>query len=174
MVHPTYIGFLLSRYGPPMMTEPGALMSASDAATTAHTTTADRSPRRGHPMAWPNQEDANMCQPANACATSPAHSPPTWGSGIGTLRQRHTAMPHHHGRVSPSAETADPKRFPEGFLWGAATSAYQIEGGANEGGRGASIWDTFCRVPGRVRDGDTGDVAADHVHRWAEDVELMR
>jgi beta-glucosidase len=64
--------------------------------------------------------------------------------------------------------------FPDGFLWGASTSAYQIEGGVNEGGRGPSIWDAFCRTPGRVRDGDTGDVAADHYHRWVDDVELMR
>ena len=67
----------------------------------------------------------------------------------------------------------DSLRFPPGFLWGAATSAYQIEGAAAEDGRGPSIWDTFCRQPGRVWQGQTGDVAADHYHRWAEDVELM-
>ena len=47
-------------------------------------------------------------------------------------------------------------RFPEGFVWGAATAAYQIEGGAREGGRGESIWDRFCTVPGKVRNGDDG------------------
>ena len=57
-----------------------------------------------------------------------------------------------------------------GFLWGAATAAYQIEGAATEGGRSPSIWDTFSHTPGRVRDGDTGDVATDHYHRWREDV----
>ena len=63
--------------------------------------------------------------------------------------------------------------FPESFLWGAATAAYQIEGGAAEGGRGPSIWDTFSHTPGRVLAGDTGDVAADHYHRFREDVALM-
>jgi beta-glucosidase len=63
--------------------------------------------------------------------------------------------------------------FPEGFIWGAATAAYQIEGAATQDGRGPSIWDTFSHTPGRVRGGDTGDVAADHYHRFAEDVDLM-
>ena len=64
-------------------------------------------------------------------------------------------------------------RFPEDFAWGAATSAYQIEGAATEGGRGPSIWDTFARTPGAIRDGSTGDVAADHYHRYEEDLDLM-
>ncbi len=63
--------------------------------------------------------------------------------------------------------------LPPDFLWGAATAAYQIEGGAREDGRGESIWDRFSHTPGKVRDGDTGDVACDHYHRWAEDVALM-
>ncbi|MBM7489631.1 beta-glucosidase [Micromonospora luteifusca] len=69
---------------------------------------------------------------------------------------------------------AGPLRFPDNFGWGAATSAYQIEGAAKEDGRGESVWDTFSRVPGRIRNGDTGDVAADHYHRYAEDLDLMR
>ena len=64
-------------------------------------------------------------------------------------------------------------RFPEGFVWGTASSAYQIEGAWNEDGRGLSIWDTFCRQPGKTWHGDCGDVAADHYHRYAEDVQLM-
>ncbi|GAB3965195.1 GH1 family beta-glucosidase [Actinoallomurus acanthiterrae] len=60
------------------------------------------------------------------------------------------------------------------FLWGAATAAYQIEGAAREDGRVPSIWDTYSHTPGRVLNGDTGDVAADHYHRWPEDVEIMR
>lgn len=64
--------------------------------------------------------------------------------------------------------------FPEGFLWGAATAAYQIEGGVQEGGRARSVWDTFCRWPGKVYKGHTGDVACDHFHRWREDVALMK
>jgi beta-glucosidase len=64
--------------------------------------------------------------------------------------------------------------FPPEFVWGAATAAYQIEGAADEDGRGLSIWDTFSRSPGNVRNGDTGDTAVDHYHRWREDVALMR
>ncbi|MEX1334803.1 MAG: GH1 family beta-glucosidase [Candidatus Limnocylindrales bacterium] len=63
--------------------------------------------------------------------------------------------------------------FPEGFLWGAATSSYQVEGAVHQDGRGPSIWDTQCHHTDLVRDGHTGDVAADHYNRWAEDVELM-
>jgi beta-glucosidase len=63
--------------------------------------------------------------------------------------------------------------FPPGFRFGAATAAYQIEGAAHEDGRGDSIWDTFCRVPGAVAHGDTGDVACDHYHRWEADLDLM-
>ena len=64
--------------------------------------------------------------------------------------------------------------FGEGFLWGAATSAYQVEGAVTADGRVPSIWDAFCRVPGAVEGGDTGDVAADHYRRYREDVALMR
>ncbi len=63
--------------------------------------------------------------------------------------------------------------FPDGFLWGAATAAYQIEGAWDEDGRGASIWDTFCHKRGTIVDGDTGDVACDHYHRHRADVTLM-
>jgi beta-glucosidase len=59
------------------------------------------------------------------------------------------------------------------FLWGASTAAYQIEGAVNEDGRGPSIWDTFCHTPGKIENGDTGDVACDHYHRYREDVKLM-
>lgn len=65
-------------------------------------------------------------------------------------------------------------RFPEDFLWGAATSAYQIEGAWNEDGKGESIWDRFVRIPGKIENGDTGDVACDHYHRFREDVALMK
>ena len=60
------------------------------------------------------------------------------------------------------------------FVWGAATSAYQIEGAVAEDGRLPSIWDTFCRVPGAIDNGDTGDVACDHYHRWRQDIALLR
>jgi beta-glucosidase len=64
--------------------------------------------------------------------------------------------------------------FPDGFVWGAATSAFQIEGAAGADGRGESIWDRFCRTPGRIRDGATGDVACDFYRRFPEDIALMR
>ncbi|MCU0509428.1 MAG: GH1 family beta-glucosidase [Anaerolineae bacterium] len=65
-------------------------------------------------------------------------------------------------------------RFPPGFLWGAATASYQIEGGWRDDGKGESIWDRFSHTPGKVQDGDTGDVADDHYHRWQSDIELMK
>ena len=64
--------------------------------------------------------------------------------------------------------------FPSNFTWGAATSSYQIEGAARAEGRGPSVWDGFCRLPGRVFEGHHGDVACDHYHRWATDVALMK
>ena len=63
--------------------------------------------------------------------------------------------------------------FPDGFEWGAAAASYQIEGAYNEDDRGLSIWDTFCHQPGRVYQGQTGDVACDHYHRYQQDVDLM-
>ena len=65
------------------------------------------------------------------------------------------------------------REFPKGFIWGAATSSYQIEGAAYEDGRGVSIWDAFCRMPGRVVKAEHGDVACDHYHRYPEDVAMM-
>jgi beta-glucosidase len=64
-------------------------------------------------------------------------------------------------------------RFPDGFLWGAATSAYQIEGSPLADGAGPSIWDRFSHTPGKIANGDTGDVATDHYHRYRADVDLM-
>jgi beta-glucosidase len=66
------------------------------------------------------------------------------------------------------------KRFPKGFLWGAATASYQIEGAWQEDGKGESIWDRFSHTPGKIAHGDTGDVADDHYHRWPEDIGLMK
>lgn len=63
--------------------------------------------------------------------------------------------------------------FGRGFVWGVSTSSYQIEGAASEEGRGPSIWDAFCRIPGKIDKGDTGDIACDHYHRYAENVALM-
>ena len=65
-------------------------------------------------------------------------------------------------------------KFPENFLWGGATAAYQLEGAAKEGGRGESIWDRFSHIPGKTFNNETGDVACDHYHRFEEDVKLMK
>jgi beta-glucosidase len=73
---------------------------------------------------------------------------------------------------SPASQAA--RRFPEGFHWGTATAAYQIEGALGEDGRGASIWDGFAHTPGKIADGSNADVAVDHYHRYPEDVQLMK
>jgi beta-glucosidase len=65
------------------------------------------------------------------------------------------------------------KSFPDDFVWGVATSAYQIEGAAAEDGKGPSIWDTFCRRPGTIADKTNGEVACDHYHRWPEDLDMI-
>jgi beta-glucosidase len=71
-------------------------------------------------------------------------------------------------------EPVDPTTpFPDGFVWGVATSAYQIEGAAAQDGRGPSIWDSFCRREGTIADGSSGDVACDHYHRWAADLDIV-
>jgi hypothetical protein len=64
--------------------------------------------------------------------------------------------------------------FPKGFLWGVATSSYQIEGAWNEDGKGPSIWDTYSHKPGNIKNNDTGDIANDHYHRYKEDVALVK
>ena len=65
-------------------------------------------------------------------------------------------------------------KFPEGFVWGVAAASYQVEGAWNEDGKGPSVWDMFCRKPGAVWQGQTGDVACDHYHRYPEDVALIK
>lgn len=78
-------------------------------------------------------------------------------------------MPPNAGPVA-----ADQWRFPEDFLWGSATASYQVEGAVHEEGRGPSIWDTFSHTPGKVANGDTGDVADDFFHRYKQDIILMK
>jgi len=76
--------------------------------------------------------------------------------------------------ANPHSAAPAPQPFPKGFLWGSATASYQVEGAVKEDGRGVSIWDTFSHTPGKTNNGDTGDVANDHYHRYKEDVQLMK
>ena len=71
-------------------------------------------------------------------------------------------------------DTSSAIAFPKNFFWGTATAAYQIEGAWKEDGKGESIWDRFSHTPGKIKNGDTGDVACDSYHRWREDIALMR
>ncbi|WP_431727389.1 GH1 family beta-glucosidase [Verrucosispora sp. TAA-831] len=110
----------------------------------------------------------------SATAVTPA------GAAIGTTAAAGAAVtlagcqPGDTDRTAPETSPATRLPFPQNFGWGAATSAYQIEGAAKEDGRGESVWDTFSHAPGRIRNGDTGDIAADHYHRYADDLDLMR
>ena len=73
--------------------------------------------------------------------------------------------------LSPSSDEA---KFPSDFVWGAATSSYQIEGAVTEDGKGAHIWDIFTREEGRIFENHTGEIACDHYHRFKDDVKLMK
>ncbi len=84
-----------------------------------------------------------------------------------------TNLPGSIARANPIMSVPDQNSFPKDFYWGAATAAYQIEGAAADDGRKPSVWDTFSHTPGRVKNGDTGDVACDHYHRFEDDVKLM-
>ena len=75
--------------------------------------------------------------------------------------------------MTPAHLSTAHSAFPKDFVWGVATSAYQIEGAADEDGKGPSIWDLFCRMPGSIADASDGDIACDHYHRWQEDLALI-
>src|SRR5437763_16487368 len=72
-----------------------------------------------------------------------------------------------------NGESSGPRRFPDHFVWGVSTSAYQTEGAVDEDGRGRSIWDVFSHTPGKVQGGDTGDIACNSYHRMADDRRLL-
>jgi beta-glucosidase len=76
--------------------------------------------------------------------------------------------------IDETATTLKRTDFPSDFYWGTATASYQIEGAVQEDGRGTTIWDTFSHTPGKVANGDNGDVACDHYHRYKEDIALMK
>jgi beta-glucosidase len=90
--------------------------------------------------------------------------------GLSTPTIEASAPPNDTKVAQPTAA----RRFPDGFLWGTATTAYQIDGAWQEDGKGESIWDRFAHTPGKIKNNDTGDVALDHYHRFKEDVQLMK
>src|SRR6201995_827954 len=92
---------------------------------------------------------------------------PATGRSVLTITRRLQVT----GRTTNGASGA--RRFPDDFLWGAGTSAYQIEGAVDEDGRGRSIWDVFSHTPGNVRGGETGDIACDSYHRATHDGALL-
>ncbi|MES2193659.1 MAG: GH1 family beta-glucosidase [Pseudomonadota bacterium] len=95
-------------------------------------------------------------------------------AGLSTLGLTATPARPADGDGKPAAERHAPAPFPKDFVWGTATSSYQIEGAVNEDGRGRSIWDTFAHTPGKIEDGSNADRANDHYHRYREDVGLIR
>src|SRR5690606_3783728 len=106
------------------------------------------------------------CHPSHrACAIAIFSQCKRFHAAQATTAGRHTPM---------SSAPAKDFRFPPGFLWGAATAAHQIEGSPLADGAGPSIWTRFAHTPGMTLNGDTGDVACDHYHRWKDDVRLMR
>ncbi len=79
-------------------------------------------------------------------------------------------MKHNLKQKSTASDCA----FPDNFLWGTATASYQVEGAVSEDGRKPSIWDTFCTIPGKVQDCQSGAVACNHYHRYEEDIAIMK
>ena len=84
------------------------------------------------------------------------------------------ASPSAVASAQPSKSTPALLTFPDGFFWGVAQAAYQIEGSPEADGKGQSIWDTYVHTPGKIKNGDTGDIATDHYRRYKEDVQLMK
>jgi beta-glucosidase len=85
-----------------------------------------------------------------------------------------STLNHAFPLVASKTTAAGPIPFPKNFWWGTSTAAYQIEGAWNEDGKGQSIWDRFAHTPNKIKNGDTGDVACDHYHRYREDLNIMR
>jgi beta-glucosidase len=95
-------------------------------------------------------------------------------AGLATLGIGQTAARAEEGHSEALTGRPASGGFPSGFIWGTATSAYQVEGAVSEDGKGRSIWDTFSHVAGNIADGTSGDRANDHYHRYTEDVGLIR
>src|SRR5581483_8951559 len=105
-----------------------------------------------------------------------AGAPRRRSSRRGRATPRAATSPHRRPTTYERNEMSNPfvDALPSDFVWGVATASFQIEGAANEDGRGESVWDRFCATPGKVRNGDTGAVACDFYHRYREDIALMR
>jgi beta-glucosidase len=95
-------------------------------------------------------------------------------TGLAGARPTWPAYAPPEPRPSPAPDSGLPVTFPKGFLFGSATASYQVEGAWNVDGKEESIWDRFCHTPGRVRQGDTGDVACDQYHRYREDIGILK
>src|SRR5277367_68105 len=111
-----------------------------------------------------------------AAETSPSRRELMKLAGAGALAANATPSDTLAANAKTSADAGQDaqQHFPKGFLWGAATSAYQIEGAWNEDGKGESIWDRFAHVSGKIGNGDTGDLALDHYHRYKDDVQSIK
>src|SRR4051812_28878414 len=95
-------------------------------------------------------------------------------SALGMAATPAKTQPARPEEAKQALDRHAPASFPEGFVWGTATSSYQIEGAVNEDGRGPSIWDTFSHTPGKIGDGTNADIANDHYHRYKDDVGLIK
>src|SRR5271163_3492586 len=117
------------------------------------------------------REFAHSALAAGAAAALPA----SLFSGCSVSNAARTANSAAPARSHPAQfDSSSEFQFPKGFFWGAATASYQIEGAWKEDGKGESIWDHYAHTPGKIKNGDTGDVACDSYHRWREDIALLR
>jgi beta-glucosidase len=113
----------------------------------------------------------------SALAAGAATALPTGLLSGCTLASKAAGTTHSSAAAKPRSQqfqSSSPVSFPKNFCWGTATAAYQIEGAWNEDGKGESIWDRFAHAPGKIKNGDSADVACDSYHRWREDIALMQ
>ena len=137
----------------------------------------DRTPieiRKGHASAAVDPPPAAGSWSAAPCGSASAARSPPSSSRRGQCRAPAATSPHPPLRSERTPMSSQLTRtFPSDFVWGAATASYQIEGAANEDGRGESVWDRFCATPGKVRNGESGAIACDFYHRYRDDIALM-